>query len=233
MLIIGHRGAKGLAPENTIEALYAGYEADADMLEFDVRLTKDGVLVVIHDARLLRTHRHSVSVNSLTLEQLRNLTTTDPVPTLAEVLNIFYGKILLNIEIKSRGCGEALYALLKKSYIKKASDWDNILISSFHSHELLKIRKLSPRANLALLHDNNPFIFIAYQRRLKLTAVGFHRLYINRLALEIAKRAGIFTYVYTVNRVGALQVLQHQGVDGVVTNYPDKFRKYIDSHAAE
>ena len=233
MLIIGHRGAKGLAPENTIEALYAGYEADADMLEFDVRMTKDGILVVIHDARLLRTHHHSVSVNSLTLEQLRELTTSDPVPTLAEVLDIFYGKILLNIEIKSRGCAEPLVALLKSKYIKKAADWDNVLVSSFHSNELLRIRKLSSRANLALLHDNNPFIFIAYQRKLKLTAVGFHRLYINRLALEIAKRAGIFTYVYTVNRVGALHVLQQQGVDAVVTNYPDKFRRYIATHAAE
>lgn len=230
MLIIGHRGAKGLAPENTLEALQAGYESEADMLEFDVRMTKDGVLVVIHDARLLRTHRHSITVSSITLAELQKLTTHDPIPTVEEVLDLYYGKVLLNIEIKSRGCGDTLVALLKKRYLKKAADWNNILISSFQANELLRIRKLAPRANLALLHDNNPFIFIAYQRRLNLTAVGFHRLYLNRFALEIAKRAGLFIYVYTVNRVGAIQILQQQGVDGVVTNYPDKFRKYIETH---
>lgn len=230
MLIIGHRGAKGIAPENTMESLQAGFEADADMLEFDVRTTKDNVLVVIHDARLLRTHRRPVAIGNLTFDQLRELTVHDPVPTLSEVLDVYFGKILLNIEIKSRGAGGAVVELLKKRYITKAMDWDNVLISSFRGSELMHMRKLSSRVNLALLHDDNPFLFIAYQRRLHLTAVGFHRLYLNRFALEIAKRSGLFIYVYTVNRRGAIQVLQNQGVDGVVTNYPDQFRHYLETH---
>ncbi len=231
MLIIGHRGAKGVAPENTMESLQAGYDAQADMLEFDVRTTKDNVLIVIHDARLLRTHRRPVAINTLTLEQLRELTVHDPVPTLTEVLDEFYGRILLNIEVKSRGAGEAVVKLLKKHYVTKASDWDNVLVSCFRSSELLRMRKLSSRVNLALLHDDNPFIFIAYQRRLRLTAVGFHRLYLNRFALEIAKRSGLFIYVYTVNRIGAIQVLEQQGVDGVVTNYPESFRHYLQARS--
>ena len=229
MLIIGHRGAKGVAPENTMESLQAGYDAQADMLEFDVRSTKDNVLVVIHDARLLRTHRRPVAINNLTLDQLRELTLHEPVPTLQEVLDEFYGKIILNIEVKSRGAGEAVIKLLKKRYITKAADWDNVLVSCFKTSELIKMRKLSSRVNLALLHDDNPFIFIAYQRRLRLTAVGFHRLYLNRFALEIAKKSGLFIYVYTVNRLGALQILEQQGVDGVVTNYPETFRRYLEN----
>jgi glycerophosphoryl diester phosphodiesterase len=233
MLVIGHRGAKGLAPENTLDSLQAGFESDADILEFDVRFTKDGELVVVHDARLKRTHHQPLAVSGLTLKELRELTADDPIPTLREVLDSYFGKIILNIEIKSRGAGPEVIKLLKRRYINKASDWDNILLSSYKGSELVKIRKLSKRANLALYHLDNPFIFIAYHRRLKLTAVGFHRLYINQFALEIAKRLELFTYVFTVNRTGAIALLQKQGIDGIVTDYPDKFKQYILANPEE
>jgi glycerophosphoryl diester phosphodiesterase len=223
MLIIGHRGAAGLAPENSLKAMKAGYDADADMLEIDVRLTKDLRIVALHDSRLARTHRHRDAVSGLTYDQLRQLTRDNPVPLLETILDKYFGHILLNIEVKSRGCGEALVALLKSRYVQKASDWDKLIISSFKGAELARIRKLAPKANLAMLHNENPFIFVAYHRSLKLTAVGFHRLYLNPFALEIAKRAHLFIYAYTVDRIGALPLLEEQGVEGVVTNYPDKF----------
>lgn len=223
MLIIGHRGAAGLAPENTIESIQAAYEAGADMIEFDVRLTRDNRLVAIHDARLVRTHGHKDAVARLTYRQLRALTKDKPVPLVAEVLDDYFGRVLLNIELKSRGSAERLIRLLKKKYITKTADWDNFIISSFKATELMRVRRLARHANLALLHDQNPFIFIAYHRFIKLTAVGFHRLHLNAFATEIAKRAGLFTYTYTVNRPGAIHHLAKEGIDGVVTNYPDKF----------
>jgi glycerophosphoryl diester phosphodiesterase len=149
------------------------------------------------------------------------------------VLDKYYKRILLNIEIKSRGAGIAVIALLKSGYIKKSSDWDNVLISSYKGSELVSIRKLAPKANLALCHFSNPFIFIAYHRRISLTAVGFHRLYLNKFALEIAHRMQLFCFVYTVDRTPAIPLLQEQGIDGIVTNYPDKFRAYIESHSEE
>jgi glycerophosphoryl diester phosphodiesterase len=230
MLIIAHRGSSGDMPENTMQSFEAAYGASADMIEFDVRLTRDNKLVVIHDARLLRTHKKVVAVSGKTLAELRELTAaTMPIPTLREVLDRYCGKVLINIELKGRGSGIAVAQLLKKHYMHKSADWDNVLISSFRGGELLRVRKACPHANLALLHDENPFMFIAYHKRLKLTAVGFHRLYINRLAVEIAKKAKIFIYVYTVNRTAAIEPLQRQGIDGIVTNYPDKFRDYMQS----
>ena len=228
MLVIGHRGAAGLAPENTIEAIAAGIAAGADMIEFDIRLTKDDMLVVIHDARLLRTHGHRDSVINITYEELRELTVDKPVPLLSEVLDEFYGVTLLNIEIKSRGAGVKLVQLLKKNYVKKSSDWDNLIISSFMGYELVRVRRMAKRANLALLHSRNPFIFIAYHRFIKFTAVGFHRLYLNKFALEIAHKANLFTYVYTVNRPSSIAHLAEQGIDGIVTNYPDKFNAALE-----
>lgn len=222
MLIIGHRGAAGRAPENTMSSFEAAFKAGADMIELDVRLTADNRLVVIHDSRLLRTHHLRDLVANVTYERLRKLTVDRPVPLLEEILDIYFGRILLNIELKSRGSGEQLVRLLKKHYIAKASDWDKVIVSSFRGSELVQVRQLAKRANLALLHSENPFIFVAYHRLINLTAVGFHRLYLNRLALEIARCAGIFIYVYTVDRPGALRHLEEKGVQGVVTNYPDK-----------
>lgn len=223
MLIIGHRGAAGLAPENTMASFEAGFEAGADMLELDVRLTADNRLVVIHDARLLRTHRHRDTIANLTYEHLCELAKDKPIPLVEHVLDEYFGRVLLNIELKSRGSGEQLIKLLKKRYITKAADWDKLIISSFKGAELLRIRRMAKRANLAMLHNENPFIFVAYHRFVKLTAVGFHRLYLNRFALEIARRAKIFIYVYTVDRPAAVPHLERQGVQGVVTNFPDKF----------
>ncbi|HPQ82316.1 MAG TPA: FAD-dependent oxidoreductase [Candidatus Saccharimonas sp.] len=106
-------------------------------------------------------------------------------------------------------------------------DWDNVIISSFKGIELINMRRRSQKVNLAMLHNENPFIFVAYHRFIQFTAVGFHRLYLNRFALEIAKKAGLFTYAYTVNRPAALPLLEKQGIDGIVTNYPDKFRDWM------
>ncbi|MGB4761972.1 MAG: glycerophosphodiester phosphodiesterase family protein [Candidatus Saccharimonas sp.] len=228
MLVIGHRGAAGLAPENTLEAIAAGIDTGADMIEIDVRLTKDHKLVVIHDARLLRTHHLRDNVANLTYDELAKLTLDQPIPLLSEVLDLYYGTVMLNIELKSRGAGEKLVQLLKRRYVKKAADWDNLIISSFMGYELVRIRRLAKRANLALLHNENPFIFVAYHRFVRLTAVGFHRLYLNRFAIEIAKQSNLFIYAYTVDRPGALSHLAAQGIEGIVTNYPDKIIDAIE-----
>ncbi len=219
MLVISHRGAAGLARENTMEALHAGFEAGADMLEFDVRLTKDGIPILAHDFLALRTHHKGSIISHHTLAELQER--FQPIVTLKEVLDEFYGLILLNIEIKGRGTGAPVARFIKDNYISSPKSWDNILFSSFHATELIAIRRVSQRASLGLLHSTNPYIFIAYHRILHLTAVGFHRLYINEFAIEIAKRAGLFTYVYTVDRPHAALLFSQQNIDGVVTNRPD------------
>ena len=228
MLIIGHRGAAGLAPENSIAALRAGLKDGADVLEFDVRLTADNVPVVLHDADLNRTHKLRQSIRSLTLEQLHDLALTPAIPTLEEVMKSFFGKTILNIEVKSRGMTEPVLKILDQFCGDSKNSWDTVFISSFLVKELVSFRKKSSRVNLALLHDNNPFLYIAYQRRVDFTAVGFHRLHMNRLATAIAKKANIFTYAYTADRPKSAKLLEDQGMDGIVTDYPSKIANALD-----
>lgn len=224
MLIIGHRGAAGVAPENSLEALRAGVEAGADMLEFDVHLTIDRVPVLIHDNNLMRTHKKRLFVHSSTLAELIEATadTPSPIVTLEEVFDEFFGKTLMNIELKQRGSAKDIIAFIEQKYIEQPDDWDNFVFSSFLGNELRTIRRAAPHAHLWLLHNRNPFIFIAYARLVQLDGVGFHRLYINNLALEIAKKTKLFTYAYTVNRPHTALLLSQKGLDGVVTDYPSK-----------
>ncbi len=87
------------------------------------------------------------------------------------------------------------------------------------------VRELAPHAQIALLHYLNPVLFIRHMRRLQLNAVGFHRLNINKFALDVAKRLGLFTYAYTVNRPDAVLRLARRGIDAVVTDRPDIIAK--------
>ncbi|MGK2896025.1 MAG: glycerophosphodiester phosphodiesterase [Candidatus Saccharimonadales bacterium] len=229
MLIIGHRGAADLAPENSLDALRKGADVGADALEFDVQITRDGVPIVIHDSTLLRTHRKRKLVRWSSHESIRQATAKGhQIATLEEVLDEFFGLILLNLEVKSYGTGKIVYALIKEKYIKKDDDWQNILISSFKPRELVRLRKLSPLIELAMLHNRNPFGYMAYHRRLNFTAIGFHRLYTNSLATAVAKQLGIFTYVYTVDRPQSARRLAGQGIDGIVTNDPGLMRSELN-----
>ncbi len=227
MLIIGHRGAAGLAPENTVDALRKGQEVGADMLEFDIRLTRDKVPLAIHDMTL-RKHNKQNWIRWSSHESIRKaLEKGHHINTLEEILDEFFGKILLNLEIKSYGSGSQIARMVRDRYIKKASDWDSIVFSSFKVSELYAVRSVSKRANIALLHDKNPFAYIAHHLKLDLTAVGFHRQRTNALALDIAKKAGIFTYVYTVNLPATAKLFAERGVDGIVTDDPALIAKKL------
>ncbi len=218
MLIIGHRGASGLEPENTLESLRAGLKAGADMLEFDVRLTADDIPVLSHDA-----HLHGRTVSRTTLAELKK---AGHVTLLCDVLDEFFGKIMLNLEYKPSTGTDIVYTMLKK-YVKTDDDWAAIVISSFRIRALFQLRHLDAKLNLALLHSINPFAFVTYQRSLKLSAVGWHRLHVNALAITVAKKADLFTYVYTVDRPKAAMLLEQKGIDGVVTDYPDRMVKEV------
>lgn len=224
LLIIGHRGAAGLELENTLAAMHAGMRAGAAMLEFDVRLTSDGVPVIIHDASTLRTHHKHINIGHTTLIELQAATKAAPIPTLEEVLDEFFGKVKLNIELKGKDSGEAAVKLVLP-YIKQPQDWNHVIFTSFHTNELVAARRASDEAPLGMLNWHNPFAFVAHEKRLRLSAVGFHKLVVNPLAIAIAKKRGLFTYAYTVNRVATARLLAKEGIEGIVTNRPDIFKE--------
>jgi len=225
MLIIGHRGAAGEKPENTLSGIREARRTGADMVECDVRLTKDNIAVLCHDTSLKRTHGIDAKIRNHTYKELKKRTagSDSPICTLEEVFGDSLGKILINIELKDRHSGLATLELLRKPEYKPHADM--VLLTSFSVRELIRVRNLNSKVNLGLLMRLNPFSFLAWERKLHLSAVGFHRLHLNKLAVEAAHQLDIFVFVYTVNRKGALKYLQAKDVDGVVTDFPAKFVK--------
>lgn len=228
MLIIGHRGAKGLKAENTIESIREAVSLNVDVVEFDIRLTKDLVPVLIHDRSLLRTHGRLAVISRTNYQDLVNITTSGKkrITSLEEVLDEFFGVIFLNIEIKKFRAAKVVMELLKSKYIHRQKDWDKVMFSSFKPSSLYVIRKYSKKVTLSLLHNQNAFLFLAFSRILKLDAVGFYNVNIDNFAFEIAKKTGLFTYAYTINDIDRARFLESEGLDAIVTNYPDRFVDY-------
>ncbi len=225
MVIIGHRGAKAVAPENTLASLEEAIRADADMIEFDVRITRDGVPVLAHDFRLSGSRKRDLAfIRRYTLHELRKKDPT--ITTLDQAMAACFGRIFLNIEIKEVASVRPTLIVLEQ-YVTSPSDWESILLSSFKPLALLAVRKRVPQASLGMLLHRNPLAFMPWHRVLRFDAIGFHRLHISDVALQIAKSYGLFTYAYTVNRPQAAKLLYKKGIDGVVTDDPAFLRRKL------
>src|SRR3990167_8699034 len=115
MLKIGHRGAKAYAPENTISSFRKALELEVDMIEFDVRITKDKHPVVMHDYQLRRLTKTSGRINKLTLEEVKKLKIKkiESIPTLAEALEAINNQAGLNIELKTKNSAQIVVQTLR------------------------------------------------------------------------------------------------------------------------
>lgn len=221
MNIIGHRGARGLAPENTLASFRAGIKAGADWIEFDVRATKDGRVVVVHDSNTLRISNKLKRIKSTDYKTLRDLKIFDnyTIPTLAEAMNAIEGHAKINIEIKSAGCAQAVVQNITR-HIKKGANYNDFLVSSFKAKYLKEVHWLNPRIPLGLLHSLQTSKFLKL-RGLRVQAVGFSSRRLPSHALHQAKLRGLSVYAYTVNSPRVAAKLARRGIDSIVTDRPD------------
>lgn len=224
MLIIGHRGARGLAPENTLASFDTAIEHGVDWVEFDVRLTRDKKLVVIHDRHTKRVAELKKHVRSMTLDQVKTIAMKEgePIPTLDEAITHFNHRVKLDIELKSRGGASVLLKTLKKMR-KQGYGYDDFFVSSFRVSELMKLRKADPKLHLAVLRHNSPLSFIPVAKILKLQGVGLKDRTVEKATVRLAKKMNLFTYVYTVNNEKRAAKLADWGVDAICTDRPDLF----------
>ena len=151
-LCIGHRGARGHAPENTLLSIDTGIRLGADMIEFDVQRCEDE-LVVIHDPRLERTTNGEGRVAEVGLQYLRGLDAGkgQQIPTLREVLALVEARVTLNVEIKSAdGTGARIAAVLREA-LDEGWNSTQFLVSSFHLPELYEFKQIAPDIPVAAL----------------------------------------------------------------------------------
>lgn len=233
-LVIAHRGASGTRPENTLAAFRRAEELGAHMIELDVQLTRDGEVVVIHDWTLARTTGGRGRVSARTLADLRRLDAGswfDPaygaerVPTLAEVLDAV--RLPVNVELKARGDdGLEARALAE---VAAAGAQERVIFSSFHPESLVRLRRLSAAAEVAVLWS---------QRRLAAALrladrVGATALHIRKDALapagvRAALARDLQVRAWTVNDPAESARLGALGVTGLFTDFPERFLQNVE-----
>jgi glycerophosphoryl diester phosphodiesterase len=229
---IAHRGASGRAPENTHAAFAAALELGAEAIELDCQLTADGEVVVIHDETLERTTDGEGSVGDWTAAELAALDAGawfaaefagERIPRLADVLAQLRNRVTLDIEIKSaRDLGVIEPKLAALIAAEQATEW--VVFSSFHSEAVRTMRALAPWARLGVLCDEDPRargLALANEVNAEVLIPG--RRWIDPRIVEEAHVRGFDVWVWTVNEPGEMRRLIALGVDGLFSDYPERF----------
>lgn len=232
---IAHRGASGEYPENTRLAFAKAIEAGVDMIELDCQLSHDGHVVIFHDEKLKRTAAVSGAVRDKTLEQLKRLDIGrwrektfkgERILTLEEALQTVAGNVDLCLEIKSfRAAPSGIE--LKILFILSHYDYlDRTVLSSFDYRCLARLRELAPETQIGVNYGtgvkDDPF---AAAQRLGARSIHVQRELASRDFLSRAWEDGLDVYVWTVNEVRDMEAFAALGVQGLISDYPEKFWK--------
>lgn len=246
-LIIAHRGASGLAPENTLTAFEKAIEIGVDRIEMDLRQSIDGEVVVIHDKTIRRTTNGWGSVRKLSLKRLQKYSAGswfDPdfsperIPTFRDVLELVNGRTKLLLEIKE---GSPYHPNIEKNILDlineyNAHEW--CIVQSFNDKVLQNFRKL-PHLNSDVQKLFEAFIPVApfyggsrfSYKRIKsygfAEEVNINYRYVNPLVVRKVHQLGKKVNVWTVNETANLKKYVDMGVDGIITDYPDRLRKVL------
>lgn len=222
-LCIGHRGARGHAPENTLLSIDTGIRLGAHMIEFDVQRCGDQ-LIVIHDPRLERTTNGRGRVADVSFSYLRGLDAGQgqQVPTLQEVLDLVEATVPLNIELKSAGGTAAMTAAVVREALGEGWSPSQFLVSSFHLPELYEFKQLAPEIPVAALVCGVPLDWSACAVELGAQALNISAEFADARLIQDAHARGLKVYAYTVNHPEDIASLRAAGLDGVFSDYPDR-----------
>ena len=217
-LRIGHRGAAGHAPENTVESVAKAVALGADLVEVDVQVTRDGHLVIMHDKRVNRTTDGTGYVSALTLAELRKLDAGggQSVPTLEEVLACAHGRAGLILELISEGIAEQVCAAVR------GRGFDGpVIYASFLHPELQKVRSADPSARTMTLFEGVPVMPTSFATDAQASAVGLALDSVTDSFVADLRAAGLQVFIYTVNDPQDIQLVKSLEVDGIISDFPD------------
>lgn len=221
---IGHRGALGHAPENTLKSFKKALELNVDAVELDVYVCKTGELVVIHDDKIDRTTDGEGYVIEKTFEELRILDAGDgeKIPTLEEVLELIDKKVRVNIELKGAETANPVHELIENYVENKDWKYSDFLISSFNHYELLEFNKLNPNVEIGALITGIPIGFAEFAEKVNASYVNLCIEFINKDFIDDVHKRGMQVYVGTVNDFDDIERMKDLGVDGIFSNFPDR-----------
>ncbi|MDF0674097.1 MAG: glycerophosphodiester phosphodiesterase family protein [Nitrospira sp.] len=219
MLRIGHRGACGYAPENTLASIERAIELRCAFTEVDIQRTSDDELVLLHDERVDRTTNGHGLVSDLTLSDIRKLDAGDGqrVPTLEEALRAAKGRIGLILELKTKGLAHDVCTIVGAGGLDRS-----VIYASFLHEELQHIRRIDPHADTLALFKWFSKVPVAAALKLQATHVGLRFNTATKRRVKALHKAELTVFVYTVNNPAEIKEMKTLGVDGIISNFPDR-----------
>lgn len=224
ILKIGHRGAMGHEPENTIRSFKKALELNVDAIELDVYVCKTGELVVIHDDKIDRTTNGTGYTEDKTFAELRQLDAGEGelIPTLEEVLDLVDKRVIVNIELKGRSTAFATYQIIDKYIINNGWTELDFMVSSFDHHELNKFKHLYPQIPIGVLLEGIPLTYADCAVQLNAQSINLSIDFINQDFVNDAHKKGLKVYVYTVNDYDDISKIKKLNIDGIFCNFPER-----------
>ena len=238
-LILGHRGASAVAPENTLAAFSQAIQDGADGIEFDVRLSSDGAAVVIHDDTLNRTGLISGAVSALTASQLQQIDVgswfakrfaKETIPSLAAVFDLFASNNgVLYVEMK---CTELQAPALAEAVVREIEEHkirERVVVESFALPAIAEVKRINPRVRTAALFEprlSKPLSTLRVQTILKLARqhhadeIALHHTLARTRAVRAAKNEGFEVVVWTVDDDTWIERARKSGIKALISNNP-------------
>jgi glycerophosphoryl diester phosphodiesterase len=234
-----HRGASDYAPENTLEAFELSVKQEADGIELDIQLTKDGEVVVIHDETIDRVSDSQGYVKEYTLKELKQFNTNKHfpeygkvlIPTLEEVYQLIKPtNLIINVELKTSinfypGIEEKVIKLARKLGME-----DRVLYSSFNHYSLMKLKEINEDVKTGILIQDAIVDIPGYAFKLGVDAIHPS---LNLLKLpnfiKNSKEKNIAIHPWTVNEEEDIKMLVENEIDAIITNKPDLCKRVINN----
>ena len=220
-MVFGHRGAAGLEPENTLRSFKRASTLGVDAVELDVRL-KNERLLVIHDDTVNRCTNGAGAIALLDLAQIRNLDAGkgEKIPFLEEVFQHIPESVAINIEVKSTQAIEQTAIAIAEVIAK--FPLVQVLVSSFQHESLECFRRHDQKTKVAPLYHKAHNDMLATAKNLDAWSLNISRNMVSQKLIKTIQNAGYKTYVWTVNKPEEAKQFRDWGVDGVITDFPDR-----------
>jgi glycerophosphoryl diester phosphodiesterase len=231
--VIGHRGACEYAPENTMPSFDLAYDLGVESIETDVRVTKDGTLVLFHDSNMARTSNGIGTIEEHTYQELMQLDfgswfskkfEDTKIVRLSEFLNKYGNKIHLNLEIKSPDIERIVLNELNEVGL----DYTNYVITAFELNKLKKVKELDPKVSTGFLFGGSfdkEKVDLCSDKRIGHTCPNAADM--NAETVEYAHDRGLFVRAWGVADLDLMRHVVKCGGDGMTINFPDKLIEFL------
>ena len=221
MIVIGHRGAMGYRPENTLASFQKALDLGVDMIELDVHACESGELVVAHSQSISNKGIRK-KIKDLSLDELKNI--NQDMPRLIEVLNLVNRKVKINIELKGINTAYPIKWIIDYYVWSKGWTYEDFLVSSKDFQRLKLFREANPYTRMGVIIGYLYFDPISLAKEINAWSVHVYLRHASKKLVNRCHENGLKILVWTVDSPKDIKRIKSMGVDGIFSNFPDRIR---------